>query len=78
MDGFTRALAVFAHTAAATTYTLVNTFTASGTRTINKEAVFGAATLTAGGVMPFESAEPNPPTLVSGDTLAQTVTITVN
>lgn len=77
-DGFTRALAVYAHTAAATTYTLVKTFTATGTRTINKEAVFGAANTTAGGVMPFESAEPNPPTLVSGDTLQQTVTVTVN
>lgn len=78
VDGFTRALAVYAHTAAATTYTLVKTFTATGTRTINKEAVFGAVNTTAGGVMPFESAEPNPPTLVSGDTLQQTVTVTVN
>lgn len=77
-DGFTRALAVFAHTAAASTYTLVYTYTATGTRTINKEAVFGAVNTTAGGVMPFESAEPNPPTLVSGDTLQQTVTVTVN
>jgi hypothetical protein len=77
-NGFARALATWAHTAAATTYTLTVTFTATGTLTVNKEAVFGAANTTAGGVMPFESAEPSPPTLVSGDTLAQTVTITIN
>lgn len=77
-SGFTRALATWAHTAAATTYTLTVTFTASGTLTINKEAVFGAANTTAGGVMPFESAEPSPPTLVSGDTLTQVITVTIN
>lgn len=77
-NGFARALATWAHTAAATTYTLQVVFTASGTLTVNKGAVFGAATATAGGVMPFESAEPSPPTLVSGDTLTQTVTVTIN
>mgnify|MGYP003417568199 CR=1 FL=1 len=77
-NGFARALATWAHTAAATTYTLQVMFTASGTLTVNKEAVFGAANTTAGGVMPFESAEPSPPTLISGDTLTQTVTITIN
>lgn len=77
-NGFARALATWAHTAAATTYTLQVVFTATGTLTVNKEAVFGAANTTGGGVMPFESAEPNPPTLVSGDTLTQTVTITIN
>jgi hypothetical protein len=77
-NGFARALATWAHTAAATTYTLQVVFTASGTLTVNKGAVFGAATSTAGGVMPFESAEPSPPTLVSGDTLTQTVTVTIN
>lgn len=77
-NGFARALATYAHTAAATTYTLQKVFTASGTLTVNKEAVFGAVNTTAGGVMPFESAEPSPPTLISGDTLTQTVTITIN
>lgn len=77
-NGFTRALATWAHTAAATTYTQQVLFTATGTATINKEAVFGAANTTGGGVMPFESAEPSPPTLISGDTLTQTVTITIN
>lgn len=77
-SGFSRAVGTYSHTAAASTYTLSHLFTASGTATINKEAVFGACNTTAGGVMPFESAEPSPPTLVSGDTLTQTVTITIN
>lgn len=76
-SGFTRAVGTYAHTAAAATYTLVHLWTATGTVTINKEAQFGACNVTGGGVMPFESAEPSPPTLVSGDTLANTITITV-
>lgn len=76
-NGFARAVGTYAHTAAASTYTLVHLWTATGTETINNEAQFGAATTTAGGVMPFESAEPSPPTLVSGDTLQNTITITI-
>jgi hypothetical protein len=78
-NGLSRKLAVWAHTAAATTYTLQTTFTCSGgSTTINKEAVFGAVNTTGGGVMPFESLEPSPPTLVTSDTLQQTVTVTIN
>lgn len=77
-NGFARAVGTYAHTAAATTYTLQKTFTASGTATINRAAVFGAANPTAGGVMPFTNTVPSPPTLVSGDTLQLTVTVTVN
>jgi hypothetical protein len=73
-----RSVGTYAHTAAATTYTLVHLWTSTTTVTINKEAVFGACNTTGGGVMPFESAEPSPPTLVSGDTLNQTVTVTIN
>jgi hypothetical protein len=76
-NGFTRAVGSWSHTAAASTYALVHLWTATGTETINNEAQFGAANTTAGGVMPFESAEPSPPTLVSGDTLQNTVTITI-
>lgn len=75
--GMARAVGTYAHTAAASTYTLVHLWTATSSFTINKEAQFGAATTTAGGVMPFESAEPSPPSLVSGDTLQNTITITV-
>lgn len=76
-NGFSRAVGTYAHTAAASTYSLVHLWTATGTETINNEAQFGACNTTAGGVMPFESAEPSPPTLVSGDTLQNTVTITI-
>lgn len=76
-SGMARAVGTYAHVAASNTYTLVHLWTATATVTINKEAQFGAATTTAGGVMPFESLEPSPPTLVSGDTLTNTVTITV-
>jgi hypothetical protein len=76
-NGFTRAVGTYAHTAAASTYTLVHLWTATGTETINNEALFGACNTTAGGVMPFESAEPSPPTLVSGDTLQNTITLTL-
>ncbi len=76
--GFARAVGTFAHVAAAATYTLVHLWTATGAgATINNEAQFGASTTAAGGVMPFESAEPSPPVLLSGDTLQNTVTITI-
>jgi hypothetical protein len=77
VNGFGRAVGTYAHTAASNTYTLTHLWTATGTQTINNEAQFGAATVTAGGVMPFESPEPSPPTLVSGDTLQNTITITI-
>lgn len=73
-----RSVGTWSHTTNTTTYQHVHTFTSTTTVTINKEAEFGAVNTTAGGAMPFESAEPNPPTLVSGDTLQQTCTITIN
>lgn len=73
-----RSVGTYAHTAAATTYTLTHTFSSTSSVTISKEAQFGAVNTTGGGVMPFESAEPSPPVMLSGDTLAQTVTITVS
>jgi hypothetical protein len=70
------------HTSGTNTVSIVNTFTASATQTINSEAIFtasgnlGVGTAATAGIMTFESSEPNPPTLVSGDTLQQTVQIT--
>jgi hypothetical protein len=74
-SGWTRAVATYAHTTAASSYTLTKTFTsADGTsRTLNKMAILNSST---GGTMVFESAIPFPPTLVSGDTI--TITETVN
>ena len=76
-NGFTRTLATWAHTAGASTYTMSVTFTATGSFTLNKWALFGAANTTAGGAMPFEAAETSPPSMLSGDTVTQTVTITI-
>lgn len=80
--GLGRAVAAYAHTAASSTYTLIHLWTASGAgATVNNEGVSGAATLLAtpnwGGAFPFESPEPTPPNLVAGDTLQNTVTVTI-
>lgn len=71
------------HTVAAATYSLVKTFTATGTvGPINSEAIFtatgaaGVGAAATSGIMVFENAEPSPPTLVNLDTLQQTVTVT--
>lgn len=74
-NGFARAVGSYSHTAAATTYALIHLWTATGSLTVNKEGILGAAN---GGVFPFESLEPTPPALLSGDTLQNTVTITIN
>jgi hypothetical protein len=76
LSGLGRAQAVYAHTAAATTYTLTKTFTSSdGTnRTINKVGVFNASSA---GTLVFETAVPTPPTLVSGDSLTVTETVSI-
>lgn len=72
-NGFSRAFwTTYTHSASASSYSLAKTFTASGNATINSEGLFTAAS---GGTLAFESAETSPPTLVSGDTLAQTVTV---
>lgn len=72
-NGFSRAYyTTLTHTTGATSYSIAHTFTATGTSTINNEGVLTAASL---GTLVFESAEPSPPTLVSGDTLAQTVSV---
>lgn len=84
-DGFGRAVAVYVHSAGAQTSTLQKTFTnsaaaGSNPHTIYEVAVFspaaagvpGAANT---GVMVFETAEPNPPTLTGTDSLSQTVSI---
>lgn len=74
--GFIRALATFAMGAGAFSYTLTKTFTSSDAtaRTINKIGIFNAATV---GTLVFETAVPSPPTLVSGDQLTITSTISI-
>ena len=72
--GFTRMVGTYAHTPGASTYTISGTFTASSTATISKEGVFSAIS---SGTLIFESLEPSAPTLVSGDQLTQTVTVSI-
>lgn len=79
-SGWTRAQCTYAHTTGATTYTLTKTFTSADAtpRTINKMAIFNA--LSNAGTpaqMIFESAITSPPTLVSGDTITVTETVTI-
>jgi hypothetical protein len=76
-NGFARALATYAHTAAASTLTLQVLFTASGSLTPAKYANVGSSVLNKG-VMPFESLISSAPVLISGDTLTLTATITIN
>lgn len=64
----------YTHSAGVNSYSIAKTYTFTGTGTVNSEAVFVAQN---GGLMPFEAAEPSPPTGVSGDTLAQTHTVTI-
>lgn len=74
--GLGRAQATYAHTAGASTYTLTKTFTSSDAtaRTINKVGVLNASST---GTLVFETAVPSPPTLVSGDQLTVTETVTI-
>jgi len=72
--GLARSIGTYSHTSGGTSYQLQKVFNATATFTVSKEAVFAAAN---GGAMPFESAEPNPPTLVSGDQLTQTVVVNI-
>ena len=76
LSGFGRATAVYAHTLGATTTTLTITMTSSDatTRTLQKLAIFNA---TSAGTMAYSTAIPSPPTLVSGDAVTFTSTITM-
>lgn len=77
-NGMTRALATYAHSAAATSYTQSKTFTATGsTGAIHKAGMFTAGTLTAGGLMLFETVLNADATLANGDQLALTWTVNI-
>lgn len=77
--GLNRALATYAHTAATATFTLQKAYTASsGFTAIHKMGLFTAANTTAGGVMVFESVLNADATVVSGDTLTVTDTVTLS
>ena len=70
--GLSRAVATYAHTTGTTSYTLSNTWTATGNATVNKEGVFNAA---ASGTLIFESLEPATAYVLNGDTYTNTITV---
>ena len=74
--GFARVAAAFAHTTGSSTYTHTATLTSSdaATRTLQKLGVFNAATV---GTLVFSTAIPSPPTLVSGDAVTFTSTVSL-
>lgn len=75
--GCSRALATYAHTLAALTYTLQKTFSVTATfPAIHKAGIFTASTLAAIGLMTFETNLNADANVVSGDSLQVTWTVT--
>lgn len=75
-DGLSRKTATYAHTDGTATYTLSATWTSSGgTNTVAKIGVFNSST---GGRMPFTTLISSAPTLISGDQLTVTETVTIS
>ena len=77
-SGLTRALATYAHTGGTGTLTLQKLFNVTGTVTgIHKLGLFTASTLTAGGVMCFETVADADKNVVNGDIYSATWTGTI-
>jgi len=76
-SGYTRAQATYAHTNGTTSVVMTKTFTSSDptARTISKAGMLNASTV---GTLAYSTAMPNPPVLVSGDTLALTWSFVVS
>ncbi len=71
-----RALCTFAYSAGASSYTLTKTFTADQSVTLNRYGIFNVATAGAGNPV-FLGSIPSPPSLVSGDQVANTETVSI-
>ena len=77
--GCSRALATYAHTNDAATFTLAKTFSVTATfPAIHKMGLFSASNTTAGGIMVFESVLNADASVVNGDSLAVTDTVTLS
>lgn len=76
-NGLGRAKAVYAHTPAAATYTLINSYSVTGSVTVHKGGLFTAANTTAAGVMVFEAVLNADAIVANGDTLQVTATVTL-
>lgn len=78
-NGLARAIAAYAHTAGQATLTLTKSWTASGTvANLHRIGLFTAKDTTAAGVMCFEAVLNADASVVSGDTLQVTDTITLS
>jgi len=78
-SGASRAKATYAHTGGTATFTLQNAYSITGTLTaIHKMGLFTAANTTAGGILGFETVLNADATVVNGDTLTVTETITLS
>lgn len=78
-NGASRALATYAHTAATATYTLQKAYSITGSITaIHKMGLYTAKDATAAGIMVFESVLNADATVVNGDTLTVTDTVTLS
>lgn len=78
-NAVTRSLATYAHTYGNATMTLQKQWSPSGTITaLHKMGLFSTSTLTSVGVMMFESVLNADATVVNGDTLTVTDTITLS
>lgn len=75
--GCNRQLATFAHTAGTSTYTASKTFSVTATfPAIHRGALFTAMNTTAAGIMTFEAVLNADASVINGDSLAVTATIT--
>ncbi len=73
-NGLTRAIGAYAHTADADTSTIIKAFTASGAQSVKKAALFSASS---GGTMNHVLALSATRSLITGDILTVTFTITI-
>ncbi len=78
-NGGSRALATYAHTGGTATFTLSKAYSITGTLTaIHRMGLFTAANPTAAGILYFESVLNADATVVNGDTLTVTDTVTLS
>jgi hypothetical protein len=78
-NGVARALATYTHTYGAATFTMVKSWSVSGTITaLHKMGLFSTSTLTSVGVMMFETVLNQDATVGNGDTLQVTDTVTLS
>ena len=77
--GCSRAKATYAHTGGTATYTLQNTFAVTATfPAIHKGGLFTAANSTAAGIMVFEAVLNADASVINGDSLQVTATVTLS